>query len=167
VTKLSHKFYCKCVEEEDGAKRTVNLYSQPSAHQNPMSENESCNNESPMYLKPGHFSWNELVTTDLEGATAFYTSLLGCTTEPFGPHYILFKKDETSVAGMMQVPQPGMPAQWVAYITVEDVDATVAKVSELGGQVMAPPMDVPEVGRIAVALDPQGAAIGFFKPLAR
>ncbi len=123
-------------------------------------------NESTPCTKPGHFSWNELVTTDLEAATSFYSSLLGWTTEPFGPHYILFKKADTSVAGMMQVPQPGMPSQWVAYITVEDVDALVAKVSELGGQIMAPPMDVPEVGRIAVALDPQGAAIGFFKPLA-
>lgn len=122
-------------------------------------------NESTSCMKTGHFSWNELVTTDLAGATAFYSSLLGWTTEPFGPHYILFKKADTSVGGMMQVPQPGMPAQWVAYVTVEDVDAAVAKVSDLGGQIMAPPMDIPEVGRIAIALDPQGAAIGFFKPL--
>ena len=124
-------------------------------------------NESTMSIKPGHFAWNELVTTDIESARAFYSGLLGWKTEPFGSHYFLFKKDDESVAGMMQVPQPGMPAQWLAYIAVENIDADVARVIELGGQVMAPPMDVPDVGRIAVVLDPQGATLGLFKPLAR
>ena len=126
-----------------------------------MSENESssCN-------KPGQFSWNELVTTDIEGATAFYTHLLGWTTTSFGPDYTLFNKEDKNAGGMMKVPQPGMPAQWVAYICVEDVDATAAKAVELGGRVMAPPFDVPSIGRIAVLIDPQGATIGVFKPQA-
>ena len=123
-------------------------------------------NKSPECNKIGLFSWNELVTTDVEGASRFYTSLFGWNTTPFGPEYTLFNKDGENAGGMLKAPQPGMPAQWVAYVTVEDVDAAAAKATELGGRVMAPPFDVPEVGRIAVVQDPQGAAIGLFKPLA-
>jgi predicted enzyme related to lactoylglutathione lyase len=114
--------------------------------------------------QPGQFSWNELVTTDVEGATAFYSSLFGWTTTAFSPEYTLFKKDGRDVAGLMKTPQPGMPAQWVAYITVEDVDATAGKAETLGGKIILAPMDVPDVGRIAVLLDPQNAPIGIFKP---
>ena len=47
---------------------------------------------------------------------------------------------------------------------VEDVDATAANVTKLGGKVHMPPFDIPEVGRSAVVADPQGAAFGLFKP---
>jgi len=57
-----------------------------------------------------------------------------------------------------------MFAQWLGYVTVEDVDATAAKAAKLGGLIAMPPFDVPDVGRIAVLKDPQGAAIGLFKP---
>jgi hypothetical protein len=63
----------------------------------------------------------------------------------------------------MKVPQPGMPAQWLPYVIVENVDDSAAKVAGLGGKVMAPPFDIPTVGRIAVILDPQGASIGLFQ----
>ena len=123
-------------------------------------------NESSMCSRPGYFSWNELLTTDVEGASAFYSGLLGWTTTPFSPEYTLFNKAGQSVGGLMKAPRPGMPAQWVAYVSVEDVDATTAKATQLGGQIVLPPMDVPDVGRIAVLLDPQNAPFGIFKPLA-
>jgi uncharacterized protein len=123
-------------------------------------------NEPTMCSRPGFFSWNELLTTDVAAATAFYSGLLGWTTTPFSPEYTLFNKADQSVAGLMKAPRAGMPAHWVSYVSVEDVDATAAKATELGGQVVLPPMDVPDVGRIAVLLDPQNAPIGIFKPLA-
>ncbi|MFA7343346.1 MAG: VOC family protein [Terrimicrobiaceae bacterium] len=114
--------------------------------------------------QPGEFSWNELVTTDVAGATSFYSSLLGWTTTAFSPEYTLFKKDGRDVGGLMKTPRPDMPAQWVAYVTVEDVDVTAGKAEALGGKIILPPMDVPNVGRIAVLLDPQNAPVGIFKP---
>ena len=127
----------------------------------------SADNNSSM-AQPGHVSWNELVTTDVAAAKTFYTGLFGWKTEAFGSgmDYTLFKKGDTMVGGMMKCPQPGAPAHWLAYVTVEDVDAAAAKAGKLGGKMVAPPFDVPEVGRIAVVLDPQGAAIGLFKPAA-
>ena len=121
--------------------------------------------ESSMCSQPGRFSWNELVTTDVEAATTFYTGLFGWTTTPFSPEYTLFQQEGQGVGGLMKSPQPGMPAQWVAYVTVENVDATAAKAAETGGKVMLPPTDIPTIGRIAVLIDPQGAPIGVFKPL--
>jgi predicted enzyme related to lactoylglutathione lyase len=68
------------------------------------------------------------------------------------------------VGGMMKCPKPGAPSHWLAYVTVENVDATAEKARKLGAQIVIPPFDVPTVGRIAVLVDPQGASIGLFKP---
>ena len=113
---------------------------------------------------PGQFGWNELLSTDVEASKKFYSGLLGWTTAAGpGPDYTIFRQGEKGVGGLMKVPQPGMPAQWLAYVVVENVDATTAKVAGLGGKVMAQPFDIPNVGRIAVILDPQGASIGLFQ----
>ena len=125
----------------------------------------SAENTSSM-AQPGRISWNEMVTTDVAAAKKFYTGLFGWQTEPFDANYTLFKKGDTAVGGLMKSPNPGAPAHWLAYVTVEDVDASGARAAKLGGTVVAAPFDVPQVGRIAVVLDPQGAAIGLFKPAA-
>ena len=134
-----------------------------------MSEEKSC-------PQPGEFSWNELVTTDEAAAKIFYTGLFRWTVEPFGgnkedqakagddKNYNLFKQGDTMVGGLMKRPKPGMPAHWLAYVSVEDVDATAVHAVKLGGQVMMPSFDVPDVGRVAVLKDLQGAPIGLFKP---
>ncbi len=114
----------------------------------------------------GRFAWNELVTTNEAKAKKFYTSLIGWKTKPFGKgvSYTLFTKGKDMVGGLMKCPKPGCPAQWICYVTVDDVDATAKKATKLRGKVVMPPFDVPTVGRIAVLLDPQGAAFGIFKP---
>ncbi|MFA6002028.1 MAG: VOC family protein [Thermoleophilia bacterium] len=119
----------------------------------------------------GVFSWNELLTKDVEEAKKFYTKTMGWTVEEMpmgemGP-YIIFKVGDEQVAGMMTLPpdaeKMGAPAYWGAYISVDDVDATVAKVVELGGTVLVPPMDAEGVGRFATLQDPQGAVFGIIK----
>lgn len=111
--------------------------------------------------KQGAFSWAELATTDVEGAKKFYTSLLGWSTEQVpmeGMTYTLAKVGEERVAGIMlnQCPGGEIKPQWGVYITVDDVDATAKKAEELGGKVLMPPTDIPNVGRIAALMDPQG-----------
>ena len=112
-------------------------------------------------FKQGVFSWAELVTTDVEGAKRFYTGLLGWTTEqaPAEKPYTLAKVGEERVAGIMSVQQcegGEVPPHWGVYITVDDVDATARKAGELGGKVLYPPTDIPNVGRFSVLMDPQG-----------
>jgi predicted enzyme related to lactoylglutathione lyase len=119
-------------------------------------------------LKPGQFTWNELVTTDEAAAGAFYTLLFDWTAELFGgggQTYTLFKKGSAMVGGMMKCPKTGLPAHWLAYVTCEDVDAAAKQAAALGGSVLMAPFDVPTVGRIAIVLDPQGASLGLFKPV--
>lgn len=121
--------------------------------------------EGPM--PEGVFVWDELGTTDADGAQRFYEQVFGWTTEDMGPDYggyRVFNRDETGIAGLMTLPDQSVPPHWQPYVAVEDPDATVAKARELGGSVLAEPMDVPNVGRIAVLQDPQGATFGIIKP---
>ena len=67
------------------------------------------------------------------------------------------------VGGMMAVPMPGVPPHWLNYVTVESADASAARVTELGGKICKPPFDIPNVGRIAIVQDPQGAFFGLFQ----
>ncbi len=126
-------------------------------------------NEKSSMGKPGHFCWNELVVPDDAAAKSFYTQFLGWTTKPFGEgaDYTLLWKDDVCIGGMMKAPQPGIPAQWLPYIVVEDVDAAVAKAAKLGGKICKAGFDIPEVGRIAILSDPQGAVFGILKPSPR
>jgi predicted enzyme related to lactoylglutathione lyase len=112
-------------------------------------------------FKQGAFSWAELATTDVEGAKKFYTALLGWTTEPApveGMSYTLAKVGAERVAGIMSNQCSGgeIKPQWGIYITVDDVDATARKAGDLGGKVLMPPTDIPNVGRFAALMDPQG-----------
>lgn len=115
--------------------------------------------------EPGAFCWSELHTRDAEAAKTFYAAVFGWgeKTNAFGEgSYTEFKVDGQSIAGMMPMgPQmpAAVPAHWLVYFTVTDTDGTVAKAQELGGNVMAPPMDIP-MGRFAVLVDPFGAAFG-------
>ncbi len=116
--------------------------------------------------RAGQFGWNELVTTNKKAATKFYTSLIGWKTKPFGhgSDYTLLMAGKEMAGGLMQCPKKGNPAQWICYVVVKNVDATVMKALKLKGKICVPPMDIPDVGRIAVLQDPQGAAFGVFQP---
>ena len=121
-----------------------------------------------VYNTHGAFSWSELMTTDVEGARKFYGALFGWTVKtmdmPSGP-YSTCQVGETSVGGMMKIPADaaGMPPQWGCYVTVNDVEATTSKAVSLGGKVVMPAMDIPNVGRMAVIQDPQGACLSIIK----
>jgi predicted enzyme related to lactoylglutathione lyase len=111
--------------------------------------------------EPGTPIWNELVTPDIPRATQFYAEVVGMGSEsmPMGDDtYTVLKNAEgRQIGGAMNPPMDGVPPHWNVYFNVEDVDATVAKAGELGGQVVAPAFDVEGVGRMAVLSDPQGA----------
>jgi predicted enzyme related to lactoylglutathione lyase len=115
---------------------------------------------------PGIFCWNELMTTDVAGAKAFYGGLFGWRPQdkPMPDMtYTVFHRGTDQAAGLMKHPMPGAPPAWLSYVQVENVDASAAKVPGLGGTVVVPPMDIPEIGRFAVATDPQGATFALFQ----
>lgn len=115
-------------------------------------------------MVPGTFCWSELATRDTKGAEAFYTSLFGWTAksdqgEPLP--YTEFQVGGQSIAGMMEMtPAHGeAPPHWLPYVLVEDCDASAARVTELGGRLLVPPTDIPEVGRFSAFMDPAGAVL--------
>lgn len=117
----------------------------------------------------GTIHWNELMTTDVAKARAFYAATLGWSYDEMPMEvgtYTLIKIGDEMVGGMMGMEgmPPGMPSHWFTYIAVDDVDARVAKIKAGGGQVLRDPFDVPGVGRIAIVQDPTGAAMGWMTP---
>jgi len=113
----------------------------------------------------GDFSWVELLATDVEAAKAFYHGVFGweLVDSPMTQGtYTVIKAGGRSVGGMMPMPSnvpTGTPPHWMAYVTVRDVDEVAKKVRELGGRVLVPPTDIPDVGRFCTFQDPQGAVI--------
>jgi predicted enzyme related to lactoylglutathione lyase len=114
---------------------------------------------------PGSFSWSELHTGDVDGAKAFGDAVFGWTysDQDFGgTTYTVVQLGENGVGGMVGLPDD-VPANWLNFFAVEDCDATVATVRELGGTVMMEPMEVEGVGRFAVVVDPFGAQFGIIR----
>jgi uncharacterized protein len=115
----------------------------------------------------GVFVWDELGTTDVDGAQRFYGEVFGWTTSDMGADYggyRIFNLGETGIAGLMTLPDATVPPHWHPYVAVDDPDATTAKAKQLGGSALVEPMDVPKVGRTGVLRDPQGATFGIIKP---
>lgn len=119
----------------------------------------------------GKFIWHDLMTNDVDRAVAFYTDLFGWNVHEVDMVREIGKYKMIQAAGEEQggfVPLPPadshLPSHWICYVTVEDVDAATAKAVELGGQAPEPAMDVSGVGRFAVIVDPQGAAVSPYRP---
>lgn len=120
--------------------------------------------------EPNTWSWNELMSRDIEAATAFYTAVFGWEYDgmemPFGTYHVIRGGDEGGLGGLMPMP-PDVPAEvpsyWTVYFTVEDADATIARATELGGQLVHGPDDM-AIGRLATIQDPQGGVFMIMQP---
>ena len=118
----------------------------------------------------GRFVWYELATTDMEAAEAFYTDVVGWETRDAsmsGMPYTLFTAGEASVSGLMGLPvdarTAGARPSWIGYVSVSDVDATVDRITQLGGAVHVPPVDILDKSRFSIVADPQMATLALFK----
>jgi hypothetical protein len=111
--------------------------------------------------------WIDLAVDDISRASAFYTGMFGWYVQEGPPEaggYAMCLKDDRPVAGIgpKQGP-PGTPAAWTTYLASDDLDETVSKVKAAGGLTLMDPMDVMDVGRMAVAADPGGAVFGVWQ----
>jgi hypothetical protein len=117
----------------------------------------------------GEFCWNELMTPDTKKAQAFYSSLLGWTTQEHDigeMTYTMFMSGDKGIAGMMQTPKDQttqIPPHWMSYICVADVEDTLTKAKSLGASVKVPVTPVPSMGRFIIIQDPTGAHIAFWQ----
>ncbi len=116
----------------------------------------------------GTFCWADLSTHGGEAAVDFYSQLMGWQPETkdsgFGTPYTTFRQDGQAIAGLYWMPETSeFPSAWNNYVSVDDVDALMPMVTEGGGQIIEPPFDEPYGARIALILDPDGAALCLFQ----
>lgn len=116
---------------------------------------------------PGRVCWVELFSRDRERAAAFYTGMFGWDIQAQKDSgYWTYSAAGIPLGGMLDVTPAqfdGVPARWILYFAVADVDAAVARVQALGGSIHMPAQDLPGVGRFAVAADPQHADFTLFR----
>jgi predicted enzyme related to lactoylglutathione lyase len=118
----------------------------------------------------GKLVWADLFTTDPDGATKFYTGLLGWTAAPVeqkGKGYTVFSSDGKPVAGLaprrVKDTTVSRPSRWIGYYSVPDIDAAVAAVTQNGGKVFAPARNFPDRGTQAIVADRDGNPIGLLQ----
>jgi predicted enzyme related to lactoylglutathione lyase len=113
-------------------------------------------------------SYVDIGSPDPAGTKAFYGALFGWSINELGEeagNYAMAQLDGDDVAGIGPQQAPG-PPYWTTYITVDDADVAAKSVAAAGGSVMVPPMDVMDAGRMAVCMDPNGAAFSVWQPKA-
>jgi uncharacterized protein len=111
----------------------------------------------------GKFVWHDLRTSDPERAQVFYAELFGWTFrgDASYAHIHNVGRDQGGIVPL----EAGAPSgsNWTAYVSVDDVDATVERAQALGGKTLMPVVDVPTVGRFTLLADPQGAILSPFE----
>jgi predicted enzyme related to lactoylglutathione lyase len=113
--------------------------------------------------------WYELMTTDMKAAQAFYNAVIGWTSSPFQgapqPYATFNRSAEAPVAGVMTTPEGvNAPPFWAMYVGVPNVEEAVVRIRQLGGGEASPAIDIPNVGRMQMMKDPQGAAFYIYEP---
>lgn len=121
----------------------------------------------------GDFIWYELMTTDADGAKDFYDAVVGWNISGEGPpeyggYRMIGRSDGRFAGGVLpltaEMQEHGAHPTWLGYIHVADVDDAVASIERAGGKGLMT-HDVPNVGRIAMVTDPQGAPFYVMKPI--
>jgi uncharacterized protein len=119
-----------------------------------------------------NFVWHEVYGPDAQVAIDFYTRALDFGVEHYDMgemgNYPMLTKGGVPVCGVMGTanhPQMAdVPPHWATYLAVDDLDARLARCQEHGATLVVPPIEVPNVGRMALITDPQGAHLWLYKP---
>ncbi len=119
----------------------------------------------------GIFHWNELMTSDPDGAKDYYSATVGWTFEAMpmdqGGTYWICMAGEKPCGGIMSLegmaPEGTLP-HWVSYLAVDDLESRLETAKRLGGTVLREPFEVAGIGKIAMVQDPHGAQMGWITP---
>ena len=125
----------------------------------------SASNEDSRVNPEGSFVWYELLTPDPVAAKTFYDAVVGWNIEaqPSGEmdYRMIGRADGGNAGGVMRLTdemrEHGARPAWLGYVGVDDVDQSVAAIEQDGGKALMAAFDIPNVGRIALVTDPQGA----------
>jgi predicted enzyme related to lactoylglutathione lyase len=110
--------------------------------------------------------WVDAMLPDLEAGKRFYGELFGWTFQEGGEEYGSYTwafHDARGVAALFPKPDGRMPTVWNLYFATRDLDATIAKIREAGGQIIMNPMPIGDFGTMAMGVDPGGAVFGLWQ----
>ena len=117
------------------------------------------------------FHWNELLTTDPDGAKDFYEATIGWNFESMpmddgGTYWLCMSggKPQGGIMKLQGMAPEAAPPHWFAYLAVDDLEARLDKARSMGATVVREPFEVPGIGKIAMIEDPQGARMGWITP---
>lgn len=113
---------------------------------------------------PGALAWNELASPDVDASAAFYGELFGWTTQPFEgspQRYLVVRNGDRGNGGIRALGEGQGPPHWLVYFGIDDIDAGLARVEELGGTKLVGPMDI-GIARTGIVQDPQGAVFAVY-----
>ena len=127
---------------------------------------------APASNQTGGYIWYELMTTDAQGAKEFYDAVIGWNigedVAEYNGYRMINRSDGKFAGGVLpltdEMIQHGARPTWLGYIHVEDVDRAAAQIEQAGGKTLMK-HDIPNVGRIAMVTDPQGAPFYIMKPI--
>ena len=118
--------------------------------------------------RPGTVTWQDLTVEDAEKVRDFYQSVVGWTPEPVsvGAYSdFVMTSEGAEVAGICHArgANAALPPAWLIYITVEDLDHSLAECERLGGSVLTAPRSYGG-GRYCIIKDPAGAVCALYQP---
>ena len=107
----------------------------------------------------------ELNTTDVKKAKDFSSKLFSWKLEDMlDGTYTMVRVGEGTGGGIMKNPVPGAPSFWLAYVLVDDINASTQKAKSLGASIMRDVTEIPGAGSFSVLQDPTGAHFALWKP---
>jgi predicted enzyme related to lactoylglutathione lyase len=112
-------------------------------------------------------SWVDVACPDPAAGRAFYSALFGWEIVEGPPEsggYAIAHKNGRTVAGVGPQMNPMAPPAWTNYVNVASADKTAEAITANGGTMFMTPMDVMDVGRMAIFADPMGAVMGLWQP---
>jgi uncharacterized protein len=121
-------------------------------------------------LPPGAVAWVDLTVPEADRVRDFYQQVIGWTPQPVGmgdyEDYNMTRADGSSAAGICHARgvNADLPAQWLIYITVDDLNLAAARALDLGGRLLREPTDMGSQGRYCVIEDPAGAVAALYEP---
>lgn len=121
--------------------------------------------------EPGAITWADLTVPDADTVRDFYAAVAKWKPEPvkmgdYDDYNMTLANSGQPAAGICHARgvNADLPAQWLVYIIVKNLDESIQKCRELGGKVIAGPKGMGDTGRFCVIQDPAGAVAALFEP---
>ena len=118
---------------------------------------------------PGKFVWYDLMSTDVAAVKKFYGDLFGWEFEEAGSKdvaYSVIKHSGNIIGGIFALDRSRSKAehsQWISFLSVENMESVIEYIKNSNGKIYTEPFDLPDRGRVTVAIDPQGSVLALVK----